>query len=351
MPPPPAQPQATPQPPTQFPLFPLLPPELRALILHHAATPPPQIHFFVLPPSRTTPTPTPTAITTSTPRTTDSPWSWPLEVLEPDDLPLNLVPHHQSGARGRVHLAQSCHAAHAAVQRHDRGVENRTVLRTPQVWRRGGPGRAGGAGLVLDLTRDLVCFGGPDAGCAEVGALVAWGEGNHVLFAGARRFAVRYGMGWERPGGGPFQHDERCRAGWWGQRGRVGEVGFCSRCVARLVEKFEWLEELYLVVDEPDGEVGQGTGERTGEDGVWIRMVDEKVFEAYSRTYFSPDVSMFGARLREASEVLGRIRSNMVCDMVFWATNSVNGLLTLFPHSWTPESFRCLGHQSSDLGS
>jgi hypothetical protein len=81
--------------------------------------------------------------------------------------------------------------------------------------------------------------------------------------------------------------------------------------MARLVEKFERLEEFYLVVDETDLG-GRGLGEWRGDD-VWGGIAkDGKVFEAYSRTYFSPDLSKAGVGVQESSEVLERIRANMV---------------------------------------
>ena len=160
----------------------------------------------------------------------------------------------------------------------------------------------------MDLSVDVVCFLGGERGEGDVlGDVLGRAEGGHLLFGAVRRFAVRYVPGWERwedARGAVLAHGIGCPAGW---RVGVGEResgvvdGFCSRCVARFVERFKWLEEVWLIVDEKD--LG-GQVERDGE----VRTV----FDSYGRRYFSPDMSMVGAGAREASEVLERVKFNMV---------------------------------------
>jgi hypothetical protein len=182
--------------------------------------------------------------------------------------------------------------------------------------------------LILDLSTDLICLGGPGGGGMSNSdnepPVVDYMEGNHILFAGTRRLAMRYERGWDRPSPGPFHHDVRCPA-----LTRVGgESRFCSLCVARLIERFDWLEEVYLIVDGADAGDGDGPpgggGGRTGdgrlggEQGRLGRTsMTPRVFKSYTRTYFSVDKSrVAGATaVREATAVLRRIKANMVRQM------------------------------------
>jgi hypothetical protein len=175
--------------------------------------------------------------------------------------------------------------------------------------------------LTLDLTTDLVCFGAPDADFAGVWDMLDWGAGNRLLFGAVRRFAVRYNRGWEWPRPGPDgvrAHDVRCPVGGGWVRaaanpeaGRKGGGGkdaarFCSRCVARLVERFVWLEGFWLIVD--------------GEDGGLGKAKDGEVFSSYGRTYFTPVGSgeSAGVELEDARGVLERIRLNLVGQRGEW---------------------------------
>ncbi|KAK3902637.1 hypothetical protein C8A05DRAFT_15312 [Staphylotrichum tortipilum] len=315
-------------PPGSFSLFPLFPIELQDLIWDQAAALSPQIHFFL-----------------NAHHAAHSPHH---NLWCSTEAPLNLLPHVESGALNTVSLSQACRAAHAAVQRYTKGIAKKTFLRTSI-----GPAAAVGVSpfssvpsplaprppsltLILDLQQDLVCFGGPDADGGGVWDVVDWGEGNHLLFSAARRFAVRYRPGWEKPGPGPLGHDLRCPGGWVrGQGGERGDGegmgGFCSRCMTRLVEKFLWLEEFYLVIDEGDvgeGLDGGGENEAAGWDGL---SREKRLFNSYSRTYFTPDMSKPSSGIKEATEVLQRMRCNMLDPERFptgWIMNIKLGLLT-----------------------
>ncbi|KAG7293912.1 hypothetical protein NEMBOFW57_003972 [Staphylotrichum longicolle] len=182
--------------PLTFPLFPLLPTELRDLIWSAAASLAPQIQFFLNP---------------------HHPSS---RLFEPCEAPINLVPHPESGAHNTVSLSLACRDARAAVQRHAKTARmaggKRTVLRTtlgPQVQFYGGWGASASSSLALaprtavnldfELERDVVCFGGPEADGAGVWDIIDWGEGNHILFDAVRRFAAWVGAGAGR--GGAFE--------------------------------------------------------------------------------------------------------------------------------------------------
>ena len=268
-----------------FHLFPNLPFELRDQIFLVAAGHPPsnpQIHFFLInPPSF-------------------PPQDAQIYSLE-DETPLSLTPHPTSGAHNTISLSLACRAAQDAVRRAQQALRkygHGTVL---------GCETSPSMGLVLDLSVDLVCFLGGERGEGDVLCdVVGRGEGSHLLFGAVRRFAVRYVPGWERRrgAGGVLAHGVGCPAGWGvdvRERDEGAVDGFCSRCVARFVERFQWLEEFWLIVAEKNlgGQVDRERGEKPE-------------FHSYGRRYFSPDMSMAGAGAKDASEALERIRLNMV---------------------------------------
>ncbi|KAK4032913.1 hypothetical protein C8A01DRAFT_40622 [Parachaetomium inaequale] len=297
-------PPSPPPPSMSFPLFPLLPTELQDLIWSHAASPTPaQIHFFLNPHHHPPP---------------------PLK-QSPSPGPLNILPHPESGARTPISLSRTSRAARAAVARHTHHMTHNNIahLRTtttfpppPQPESQSHPSM----NLALDLTTDLVCFGAPDADCAGVWDVLDWGAGNRLLFGAVRRFAVRYKSGWEWPGPGSMAHDLRCPGGWAGSMSVPGAAArFCSRCVARLVERFVWLEGFWLIVDD---EGGFGEGVEKGEGG--------EVFSSYRRTYFTPVGSEESAGVEEAGGVLERIRLNLFDPERYqrrWAASIKLGLL------------------------
>ncbi|KAK4124515.1 hypothetical protein N657DRAFT_690040 [Parathielavia appendiculata] len=270
---------------TRFPLFPFLPLELQDLIWDQAATLSPQIHFFLG-------------------------HRQPISTWEAREPPLNLIPHRESGAHTQVSLSLTCHASRGAVERHTKTI----ILQRPTVMCTAGkPSASPSVALVLNLETDLVCFGGPDADGSGVWDAINWGEGNHLVFGGAKRFAVRYKPGWEHAGPGSLPHDVRCPGGWVGAR-KGEKAGFCSRCVARLMERFVWLNEFYLILDEADfgdtEELGKGKQCR-----VWLRPGSgPRVFYSFSRTYFMLDVAGIpgtDATVTEACGVLNRLRANL----------------------------------------
>lgn len=178
--------------------------------------------------------------------------------------------------------------------------------------------------LALDLRRDLICFG-TSAGTAtgngdgDARAAIDCAEGNHIVFTAARRFGIRYRKGWGVPGNGPFQHDVRCLAGW--RRGLAAPEGgkgggFCSRCVARVVERFRRLEEVWIVVDDDNDDDEDDENRVEGGGGGWNGM-DAKLsgrrFEGYGMSYVSVRrEEARSAAVREANEVLERIKANLV---------------------------------------
>jgi hypothetical protein len=268
------------------------------MIWDHAANLSPQIHFFL----------------------SHHP---PFITWESHQPLLDLIPHRESGAHTRVSLCLACRAARAAVDRQINTDSRESLMLTPVTsWDTPTTPRAA---LDMDLETDLVCFGGPDD---DGGALwkpaswgeglwntANWGEGRHLLFCTAQRVAVRYRPGWDNPVFGRLPHDVRCPgrwvdAGWQDKAAR----GFCSRCLARWLEKFLCLEEFYLILDEADLGRTFHKGERKRH---WGRSVPEPragsgVFYSFGRTYFTPGVSETDAATMEACGVLERMRANLV---------------------------------------
>lgn len=260
----------SPKPPAPtFPLFPLLPGELRDLIWSAAASPPSQIHFLR--------------------RLEPRHDKW----LDPDML---LVPHRASGALNTLHLSLACRGARAAVLRH-RTPACKTVLSVS-------PFEGPATYLSLDLSADVICFGGPDAGMDEADAALGWSESEHVVFKGGRRLAVRYQPGWDVRGG-----REATRHAWPDclhlARGAKGGTPppFCARCVANVLRRFEELREFWLIVDVP-GEGG------VVDEGVAGLEEGRAVFHSYDRTFFEVE----GVEGMEGPlEAMRAIREALVC--------------------------------------
>jgi len=180
--------------------------------------------------------------------------------------------------------------------------------------------------LALDLRRDLICFVSKSTtgnGDDDARAAIDCAEGHHIVFTAARRFGIRYRKGWEIPGNGPFQHDVRCLAG--RRRGiatpKAGKGGgFCSRCVARVVERFRRLEELWVIVDENGDDNDDEDEDKVEGGGGWNGTDAAKLggrrFEGYEMSYVSVGREQVeSAAVKEAVEVLERIKANLVCTL------------------------------------
>jgi hypothetical protein len=261
-----------PKPPaTGFPLFPLL-----DLIWSAAATPPPQIHFLR--------------------RLEPRHDKW----LDPDML---LVPHRASGALNTLHLSLACRGARAAVLRH-RTPACKTVLSVS-------PFEGPATYLSLDLSADVICFGGPDAGMDEADAALGWSESEHVVFRGGRRLAVRYQPGWDVRMG-----REATRHAWPDclhlVRGRDGGAPpFCARCVANVLRRFEELREFWLIVD-----IREGRGEGVGVVDEGVAGLEEEgraVFHSYDRTYFEVEGRDGMEGMEGPLDAMRAIRESLVC--------------------------------------
>jgi hypothetical protein len=76
----------------------------------------------------------------------------------------------------------------------------------------------------------------------------------------------------------------------------------------RLLRKFEWLDELYFILDEADvqGRLGEGNGDEERRSP----SVGREVCTSYSRTYFEVDMSADSAGVG----ILERLRSKLVSD-------------------------------------
>ena len=327
-----------------FTLFARLPVELQDLVWDHAAALSPCLHFLQKLP--------------------DTDWI---------DWDMHLVPdRHQSSDLNLRSLSLACHDARSAVIRHIKALEHKTLVPMPRYGSPPGPM----TNLTLDLTTDLVCFGRADAGPKETMAAVDWADFEHIVFTGARRFAVRYFRpGWNVWGNSDDDEGvglsvEELQAMWrhecmhWthvgvgvGVAGGPGPEGldvdeerrrdleiqfpdadppFCARCVANVMRRFDKLEEFWLIVD-PDfldmmgavkdgkGACGGGDGlkETTTENGRENEMADrtaepttgptkQRAFHSYSRTYFSLDDHEERSELKGPVRALQAIRDNVV---------------------------------------
>ncbi|KAK4664263.1 uncharacterized protein QC763_503980 [Podospora pseudopauciseta] len=317
-------PPRPPQSPPQFPQFSLFPGELQNLIWDHAAqllsspTSTPGIHFLLQPPLLSPNTP---PLIRPAPFQLSTPW------LTND---LDLIPTRDSFCLNLANLLLTCRASRAAILRNNASfpfAHNRTILRS--LSQKGYPMLCApkSVDLSLDLHRDLVSLTSANGTCDEVRRMLDFTDGNHFMFSAARKFAVRYGLGWELPTPGPFQHDRRCPTGWMGMRGG-GRPGFCSRCVGRLVERFRRLEEVWVLVDLPE------KGWKRV-DGGWGR---KKEFEGWDRRWFAVEgVGVVGEEgngnggvVEEGLEVLERVKSNLKDPRYYhmpWVSELKFGLL------------------------
>ncbi|KAK0714392.1 hypothetical protein B0T21DRAFT_387103 [Apiosordaria backusii] len=248
----------------------------------------------------------------------------------------HLIPTRDSFALNLANLLITCRASRAAILRNNSSSpfnSERTILQTlpPPSWKSSFVPASKSVNLSLDLHRDLVCLTPATATCDEVRKMLDYTDGNHFIFTAARKFAVRYDTGWELPSPGPFQHDRRCPTGWMGMRGG-GRPGFCSRCVGRLVERFGRLEEVWVVVDLPDG-------------GGWRRVEGwgkRREFEGFDRRYFAVEGVVpvgegqvegkegNGGVVEEGLEVLERVKSNLKDPRYYhmpWVSQLKFGLL------------------------
>ncbi|KAK5661846.1 hypothetical protein OQA88_9950 [Cercophora sp. LCS_1] len=312
-----------------FPQFSLLPPEIRDLIWDFAANPAPQIHFF----RRLRP-------------------RYPQWI----DWDMLLLPDRQSGILNQTHLSLTCRAAHAAVLRRTKTLHPRTTLRIS-------PHEADKTlNIALDLSKDIICFGGPDATRKESDEALDWGEWSHVVFSCAKRVAVRYQpTGWD--GSSEWAREQHrlwpgCLHLGRGGQGDVGGIGttgnmssgeppFCPRCVANVLRRFKSLEEFWLIVDgfgareverdvaaEDEG-IGLLEGTGTGMRG--------RRFGAYKRVYFELEGIEGRLGLRDAMGGLRAVGENLITASPFsytplWAGDVKFGLL-----SWREDGDRVDG--------
>ncbi|KAK0625386.1 hypothetical protein B0T17DRAFT_617482 [Bombardia bombarda] len=206
-------------------------------------------------------------------------------IAQSSDSELLLVPDRHSGALNLVHLTLACWDAHAAVVRRNRALRNKSILRAFRTKISHGYGGSKTLYLNLDLRSDVVCLGGADAGRGEADAVLDWAESSHIMFTGARRFAIRYQAEWDvnlrrgvvsehlRPNclhaSGAVFTERRPEEG--EEAERMPGRPFCARCMTNVLRRFERLESVYLVVD--------GGDESSTANG-------SKKFHGYSRTYF-----------------------------------------------------------------
>jgi hypothetical protein len=239
-------------------------------------------------------------------------------------LPCGILPHPESGLRAQFPLSSVCRAAQAAVGRHTKPAHDKTEIKGV-IGSFFGPGPR--LSFNLDLQNDLVCFGLPDAdwkdadrGCPGL-PHSDWDEYEHYPYisrwsltpmAGAvRKFAVRFKSGSERSAGGISELvDGDCFRDSYPipTRPKMFLLGFCSGCMLRLLRKFEWLDELYFILDEADvqGRLGEGNGDEERRSP----SVGREVCTSYSRTYFEVDMSADSAGVG----ILERLRSKLVRD-------------------------------------
>ncbi|KAK1752947.1 hypothetical protein QBC47DRAFT_304575 [Echria macrotheca] len=294
-----------------FPQFSLLPGELRNQIWDHAsASPTPQIHFL----HRTKP---------RSPQWID--WD------------MLLTPDRESGARNQVSLGLTCRDARAALLRRFSGLDNNskslTLLRVSAL-------EAAAADKTvrvrLDLGRDVICFGSPDAGPREADEALDWGEWSHLVFSTARKFAVRYqgrygSLAEETPASRYGQHLlwpdclhlARLRPGQRQEEEEEEETPMCTRCVANVMRRFVDLREFWLIVDGCGREsTGEIMGEVLAEDeGVGLFEESGKAkrpreFQSFGRTYFEVVAPEERIELQGPMEALAAIRNTLVCSLL-----------------------------------
>ncbi|KAK4166831.1 hypothetical protein QBC43DRAFT_312517 [Cladorrhinum sp. PSN259] len=292
---------------TSFHQFPLFPGEIQNLIWDQAAAlSPGGIHFL-------TPTAPPRYYNSGS--AVSSSWN---------SNDITLVPSHNSAALNTINLSLTCRASRAAVLRHEKSITDKTYLRTIS----SGANNHPSMNLTLNLRRDMICFSTGSWDDNNSREAVDSVEGYHIVFSSARKLGLRYKKGWELPGFGPFPHERRCLGGW--REGFFGDerlFGFCSFCVARVVERFSRLEEVWMIVDEGTDDAGDNDeneneanwkGGRVsgveGWDGFSISSNRERRrFEGYKMSYVTvgKDEDISGT-VREASEVLERIKCSLM---------------------------------------
>lgn len=207
-------------------------------------------------------------------------------------------------------------------------------------------------------------------------AAVDWADFEHIVFAGAQRFAVRYFRpGWNVWGNSSENDDEgvgfsleELQAMWrhecmhWTHVGVAGGPGpdgpdvpdgdeegrrrdleiqyadsdppFCARCVSNVMRRFERLEEFWLIVapdclDMLSAAAGSrkdgGGGDRHNKEvmseerrGTEMPVTTgptkhrARTFHSYSRTYFSLDDHDARSELKAPMRALQAIRDNLV---------------------------------------
>jgi hypothetical protein len=237
-------------------------------------------------------------------------------------LPSGILPHPESGLRAQSALSSVCRAAHAAVGRHTKTAQDKTKI-TGVIGSILGPGPAKSYSFNLDLQNDLVCFGLPDAdwevadwGCPGL-PHEDWDNPTNSrwvltpMVGAVRKFAMRFKSGCERSAEGISELvDGDCFRDSYPipTRPKMFLLGFCSGCMLRLLRKFEWLDELYFILDEADvqGRLGEGNGDEERRSP----SVGREVCTSYSRTYFEVDMSADSAGVG----ILERLRSKLVRD-------------------------------------
>ncbi|KAK3367590.1 hypothetical protein B0H63DRAFT_83888 [Podospora didyma] len=259
---------------SSFPQFARFPGEIQDMVWEYAAARSPQVHF--------------------------------LQRLEPNfetwmDSDALLIPDQQSGALNLVNLSRACRAANAAVHRRNQAVEKKTIFRILSFESRLGKTM----NLILDLRTDLVCFGGADAGPQEINDALGWGDYSHIIFTGARHFAVRYHEGLQPDDDDtifkPENHEKGILAGIpfrscsRGGKGHLtfdsAEQPFCPRSVRSVLRRFHKLESFYLIVDRrgvPEKTHMNSLGHRQDVSTTDAVPGTNPIFESYSRAYFEP---------------------------------------------------------------
>ncbi|KAK3689453.1 hypothetical protein B0T22DRAFT_461563 [Podospora appendiculata] len=284
-----------------FPQFALFPGEIQNMIWDYAATRSPSVHFL---------------------RNDVDDEHGVGDWLESE---LLLFPARQSAVLGLIHLAWTCRAAYAAVQRRNETVQHKTILRhgvSPSI-------RGKSLNLTLDFRSDLLCLDDVDVDHTNADdCCKPLPDPPHIVYTAARRLAIRY-----RPAVGGRSQGEKTLTGlgdfiryhdlrgetfstgvaqFVKDRGNQRPLPVCVHCLRNTLVRFDNLNELYLIVNEGnktaldrDVQPSQRHNERdlaeTREDVE--REVDQTqqspMFHSYSRTYFAPAASDACNELRD----------------------------------------------------
>ncbi|KAH8899175.1 hypothetical protein GQ53DRAFT_816353 [Thozetella sp. PMI_491] len=230
--------------------FVLLPVEIQDLVWFHAANYGPSIQFF--------------------------------HGREPQDVmslysDMDLIPDHQAAVRNLHNLSLVCKAAYTAVLKSIRALDNPTIMRHSR--HRPRPT----VSLRLDLRSDIVCS-------KSLGIPFEWAEYSHIVFTSTRRFGVRCAAKWAAGDLRIALCDHRDD---WIPNYRVRACSRCLKLGAILLGKFQRLECLYLIVDNPPMEDQPG-GSIPLVERAAVLLGTPEMFHAYRDAYYQFSASPLG---------------------------------------------------------